>query len=79
MNNQDGQIHDQQTLRIANEFAIVLVRKVYTRNGERLEIRAPKLGYVIHLDAIQLESLTWQESELFSKFLEHPYGPEKLK
>jgi hypothetical protein len=60
---------------IANEFAYVRVRKVLTRNGERLEIAAPKLGYVIRLDAIELESLSWQTTETFSGFLETPFGP----
>ena len=62
---------------IANEFATVLVRKVHTRNGVRLEIFAPKLGYRILLDPLELESLTWQSSETFSKFLETPFGPSR--
>jgi hypothetical protein len=74
------EVHDEvepvgEEIGIANEFALVRVRKVLTRNGERLEIAAPKLGYVIRLDAIQLESVTWQTAETFSKFLETPFGP----
>jgi hypothetical protein len=64
-----------EEIEIANEFALVRVRKVLTRNGERLEIAAPKLGYVIRLDAIELESVTWQTTDTFSKFLETPFGP----
>jgi hypothetical protein len=60
---------------VGNEFAFVRVRKLATRNGERLEIAAPKLGYVIRLDAIELESLTWQTTETFTRFLETPFGP----
>jgi hypothetical protein len=60
---------------IANEFAEVVVRKVHTRNGVRLELRSPKLGHAIRLDALELESLTWQTPETFSKFLEDPWGP----
>jgi len=60
---------------VGNEFAVVSVRKVYTRNGERLEISSPRLGYAIRLDALALESLTWQTMETFTKFLEEPFGP----
>jgi len=61
---------------ISNEFAVVNVRKVYTRNGERLEIVAPKLGYAIRLDPLELESLTWQEHAFFSSLLRSPLGPD---
>ncbi|WP_052668696.1 hypothetical protein [Nitriliruptor alkaliphilus] len=64
-------------LTIANEFTTIQVRKVFTRNGERLEIRSPKLGFVTHLDPLELECLTWQPPETFSELLEHPYGPEE--
>ena len=60
---------------IGNEFAFVRICKIQTRNGERLEIEAPKLGYRIRLDALELESLTWQTTETFSGFLETPFGP----
>lgn len=60
---------------IANEFAEVEVRKVRTRNGVRLEIRSPKLGYRVRLDALELEALSWQRVETFSRFLETPWGP----
>jgi hypothetical protein len=58
-----------------NEFAYTLVRKVRIRDGARLEILAPKLDYQTYLDAPLLESLTWQTTATFSKFLEEPYGP----
>jgi hypothetical protein len=54
------------TFVIANEFALVTCRKVLTRNGERLEIVAPKRDYSVRLDAVELESLTWQSREMFS-------------
>lgn len=66
---------DGVVIEIHNEFTIVKVRKVQTRNGERLEIHSPKLGYRIHLDPLELESITWQPAETFSSFLETPYGP----
>ena len=63
------------TIEIANEFAYVRVRKVLTRNGERLEVLAPKLGHRILLDPLELESISWQPHDTFSKFLETPLGP----
>jgi hypothetical protein len=50
---------------------------VHTRNGERLEIEAPRRGFKIRLDAVELESLTWQTSETFSGFLRSSIGPDK--
>jgi hypothetical protein len=64
-----------QEIRISNEFASILIRKVSTRNGERLEIESPGLGLLIKLDALQLESLTWQNSDFFSMLLANPLEP----
>lgn len=63
---------------ISNEFTTVRVRKLATRNGERLEITSPKLGTTILLDPLELESLTWQDTATFSHLLETPYGPEDV-
>jgi hypothetical protein len=65
-----------EVLVISNEFTSVRVRKVRTRNGERLEIHSPKAGHTILLDPLELEALSWQEPGLFSKWLETPFGPE---
>lgn len=62
---------------VGNEFTSVEVRKVLTRNGERLEISSPRLGYSIRLDPLELESLTWQDTETFSLLLKNPYGPDE--
>ena len=59
----------------ANEFAYTLVRKVRVGDDARLEILSPKLDYQTYLDASLLESLTWQTTATFSRFLEEPYGP----
>ena len=59
---------------IANEYAYVLIRKVRTRNGVRLEIYSPKLGLRTFLDPLELESLTWVQKSVFDRFLETPYG-----
>jgi hypothetical protein len=66
---------DTEYTELANEFAYTLVRKVRIRGGSRLEIHSPKLNYRIYLDPPLLESLTWQTTATFSKFLEEPYGP----
>jgi hypothetical protein len=67
---------DDDGILIANEFTSVRVRKERTRNGERLVVSSPNLGFEVRLDALELESLTWQTPETFSRLLEHPYGPE---
>lgn len=74
---QDDELERGEPLEISNEFAQVTVAKVLTRCGERVEISSPKLGRLIRLDALELESLTWQTSETFSKFLETPFGPNE--
>lgn len=66
---------DEQDVVIANEFAYVVVRKVSTRNGDRLEIVSPRLHYSVRLDALLLESLTWQRPDALSTLLEDPHGP----
>lgn len=43
------------------------VRKVWTRQGERLELSVPKKGYRILLDAMQLEIVAAQEPEKFTE------------
>ncbi len=66
---------EDEYIELANEFAYTLVRKVRIRGGARLEIHSPRLNYRIYLDPPLLESLTWQTTATFSKFLEEPYGP----
>jgi hypothetical protein len=63
---------DDSEIVVANEFAVVVVKKVLTRNGERLSIRCPRSGTELQLDPLELESLTWQAPETISKFLETP-------
>jgi hypothetical protein len=63
-------------LELANEFALVHVRRVQTHNGVRLEISSPRLDRCIRLDPLELESLTWQDHETFTALLATPFGPE---
>jgi hypothetical protein len=72
---EEGENGVSEIMEISNEFAFVQLKKRRTRNGVVLEIYSPKLGRSIRLDALSLESLTWQDSEVFTKFLETPYGP----
>lgn len=65
-------------IQVANEFTTVRVRKRRTRNGERLEVWSTRLGTSILLDPLELESLTWQTTETFSRMLQDPYGPEDV-
>lgn len=61
---------------VSNEFATVTVRKVRTRNGERLEIRSAAQDRSVRLDAIALEALTWSSALVVGEALQTPFGPE---
>ncbi len=62
---------------VTNEFASVLVRKVRTRNGERLEIKSlGETEHSIRLDALALEALTWSDALQVGQALSTPLGPE---
>ncbi len=61
---------------LANEFAVVMVGVVETGNGVRLRIESGRLGRSIDLDPLELEALTWQSHDLFTRLLAEPYGSE---
>jgi hypothetical protein len=63
-------------LTIVNEFGLARVRKLRTRNGERLEIHSPRFGHTLRLDALALEGLSWQSPDTISQYLVNPIGPE---
>ena len=71
----DEVIEEGEPIEITNEFASVLVRRVQTRNGVRLRISSPKTATSIDLDALSLESLTWQNVDMFSRLLANPQRP----
>ncbi|MFI7643932.1 hypothetical protein [Nonomuraea sp. NPDC049400] len=54
---------------VANEFADVVVRRVETRNGMRLDIWSPRRGTRVMLDAVALDCLSFQEPELITQLL----------
>ncbi|GAB3580856.1 hypothetical protein GCM10027445_51810 [Amycolatopsis endophytica] len=60
---------------IANEFVDVVVRKVQTRNGMRLDIWSPRRGSRVLLDAVALDCLSFQEPELISALLQRRPAP----
>jgi hypothetical protein len=63
-------------IEFGNEFTRVVVELIRTRNGARLRICVPASGRQVSLCPLELESLTWQEPEFFSRLLATPFGPE---
>ncbi len=59
---------------IANEFADVVVRKVSTRNGMRLELWSPRRGTCVRFDAVALDVLSYQEPEFITQLLSRTPG-----
>ncbi|QBE50180.1 dihydrodiol dehydrogenase [Leucobacter triazinivorans] len=59
---------------IANEFADVVVRKVETRNGVRLELWSPRRGTCVRYDAVALDALSYQEPEFITDLLSRTPG-----
>jgi hypothetical protein len=68
---------DAPVIRLANEFSEVVVEPVQTGNGVRLRISVPASGHQILLCPLELEALTWQDHEFFSRLLATPHGPEE--
>ncbi|MEU6661979.1 hypothetical protein [Streptomyces sp. NPDC046821] len=60
---------------IANEFADVVIRKVETRNGMRLEIWSPRRGSRVLLDAVALDCLSFQEPGFITEMLARRPAP----
>ena len=60
---------------IANEFADVVVRRVETRNGMRLDIWSPRRGTRVLLDAVALDCLSYQEPDLITELLARRPAP----
>ncbi|HUD37526.1 MAG TPA: hypothetical protein VMR14_11545 [Streptosporangiaceae bacterium] len=64
-------------IRLANEFAEVVVERVSTRNGARLRVFVPSSGREILLCPLELEALTWQDHDFFTGLLAEPSGPDE--
>ena len=67
---------NDEEIRLGNEFSEVVVEPVKTRNGVRLRISVPASGRQILLCPLELEALTWQDHDLFSRLLQTPHSPE---
>lgn len=62
---------------VANEFTGVLFRKVWTRNGERLELYVPRSEKRILLDAMMLEATAEQEPSFFTRMIAARLGSDE--
>jgi len=56
---------------VSDDTGTVTVRHIKTPKGERLEIRSST--DVIRADALGLESLSWQDLDIFGEFLGHEH------
>jgi hypothetical protein len=70
----EGIVRESEPFGIGNEFTGVEVRKVWTRQGERLSIFVPRTGKRTLLDAMQLEIVAAQDPERFSELFERELG-----
>lgn len=71
MSDDDEVTQEGAVLVIGNEFTTVWVRKIKTKNGERLEIHAPGQQTTIRVDPMQLEALSAQSLDSISRLLEN--------
>ena len=55
---------------ISNEFADVVITRVHTRNGVRLDIWSLRRGSRVQLDAVELYCLSYQPKETFTELIE---------
>ncbi|MGW0027530.1 hypothetical protein [Rhodococcus sp. NPDC003383] len=62
---------------VANEFAGVQYRKVWTRHGERLELYVPRTDKRILLDAMVLETVAGQDPDFFTKMIAAGLGSDE--
>lgn len=59
------------TYELSDGTRSVVLEKLRTPNGERLVIESA--GESVRLDAVALESLTWQDDEFFADLTGHPH------
>ena len=62
---------------VGNEFTGVQLRKVWTRNGERLELFVPARRYHSLLDAMQLEIIAAQDPSAFTRLFQRQLGSDE--
>ena len=73
----EGVIEAEEWFGIGNEFTGVQIRKVRTRNGERLELHVPTRKYRILLDAMQLEIIAAQDPAAFTTLFQRQLGSDE--
>ena len=61
-----------------NEFSEVRVRVIETRNGELLQLEAPRVGARATLDAFSLELLTQIDLAILSDLVQHGYDRREI-
>lgn len=66
----DGDGHVPCRLSLSNEFGSVAVEVDEHANGPRLRIEDLRSGRTIHLDPLELASLTWLTHERLGPFLD---------
>lgn len=71
-----GVVETGEWFGIGNEFTGAQIRKVWTRNGERLQVYIPARGTTILLDAMQLEIIAAQDAGQFSQLFARKLGSE---
>jgi hypothetical protein len=59
-----------EPLKLANEFASVIVQVELSANGPRLRIENQHNGRVVFLDPLEVASLTWLTHERLGPFLD---------
>lgn len=69
--NDEHYIEVAEETEIRGEDVVVTARHIKTPKGERLEIRAGE--DTLRADALGLESLSWQDLDVFSEFLGYEY------
>jgi hypothetical protein len=72
----EGIVEAGEWFGIGNEFTGVNARKVFTRNGERLQLQVPAKNYDVLLDAMQLEIIAAQDPEQFSWLFQRKLGSD---
>jgi hypothetical protein len=64
-----------EPITIGNEFSEIRISRVETRNGARLLVESTKSGQWVALCPLELEALTWQNTDTFSAMIGKPFGP----
>lgn len=66
----DEYIKRGEKLNIEDGDLSVSLTKIFTPNGQRLEIAAPAIDQQIRIDAVEVEAISWQERETILAFLQ---------